>query len=81
MLQAYIHSRMRRRTADFLQGKYLNDSLFKLGNKIDTRSAQQGKTGERGERTEDSERSNIQSSGIIMSRFDHWSQCFEITAT
>lgn len=57
---------MRRRTADFLQGEYLNYSLA-FATILTPRSTQQGETGERGKGAEDSKRSNIQSPGMTIS--------------
>ena len=80
MLQAYIHSRMRRRTADFLQGEYL-DYCLGSGKMLNRRSTQQSETGERGERAKDSKRSNIQSSGMSIQIVHHGLRKGRSTAT
>lgn len=59
--QAYIHSRMRRRTADFLQGKPI--PAIKLRFVLIRHSPAPSPAGERRERKEDGKRKDIQSSG------------------
>ena len=80
MLQAYIHSRMRRRTADFLQGEYLEYSLG-FAKTLTPCSTQQGETRKRGERAEDCKRSNVQSPGMNAPKVCHQTRGGEITAT
>ena len=80
MLQAYIHSRMRRRTADFLQGQrlYLYPAFATM---LILCSTQQGKTGERGERAKDSKRSHVQSPGMIAPNVCHRLRGRQVPAT
>ncbi|KAK5633134.1 hypothetical protein RRF57_008848 [Xylaria bambusicola] len=63
--KAYIHSRMRRRTADFLQGEFIPIFLFIISLVLMRPSPAQSQTRERRERKKDSKWKDIQGSGCL----------------
>ena len=63
--KAYIHSRMRKRTADFLQGKHGSQMQRERTTVANSVSLAQSSPGERGEGEKDSHRAIFQSAGKL----------------